>query len=122
MIRRGRTNTPLQAFVTLNDPVFIETHQAMARRLLKEAGDTGGRLRLLFQLCVSREPSARELATLARLHDESLAAYRQDAEAAAQMATDPLGPAAGNADLAELASWTTVANVVMNLDEFLMRR
>jgi hypothetical protein len=122
MIRRGRTNTPLQAFVTLNDPVFIETHQAMARRLVKEAGDTDARLRLLFLLCVSRQPSTRELVTLARLRDESLAAYRQDAEAAAKMATDPLGPVAGNADLAELASWTTVANVVMNLDEFLMRR
>jgi hypothetical protein len=60
--------------------------------------------------------------TLARLHDESLAGYRQDAEAAEKMAADPLGPPAKDADIAELAAWTTVANVVMNLDEFLMRR
>jgi hypothetical protein len=122
MIRRSRTNTPLQAFVTLNDPVFIETHQAMARRLFREAGDTAGRLRLLFRLCVSREPAAREMETLSRLHDESLAGYRQDAEAAAKMAADPLGQPSRDADIAELAAWTTVANVVMNLDEFLMRR
>jgi Protein of unknown function (DUF1553)/Protein of unknown function (DUF1549)/Planctomycete cytochrome C len=118
MIRRGRTNTPLQAFVTLNDPVFIETHQAMARKVMS-APD---KLSLMYQLCVSREPSAKERAALMKLHDESLAAYKQDQAAATQMATDPIGPAPKDADIAELAAWTAVANVVMNLDEFLMRR
>jgi hypothetical protein len=122
MIRRGRTNTPLQAFVTLNDPVFIETHQAMARRVSREAADTTARLKLMFKLCVSREPSAKEIAALMRLHDESLASFQQDKEGAAKMANDPIGPAPKDANIAELAAWTTVANVVMNLDEFLMRR
>ncbi|MCA1964813.1 MAG: DUF1553 domain-containing protein, partial [Prosthecobacter sp.] len=123
MIRRNRTNTPLQAFVTLNDPVFIETNQAMARRLVKEAPQgTAQRLSLLYKLCLAREPSAREAATLEKLLADSLATFRQDADSAAKMATDPLGPAEKGADIAELAAWTTVANVVMNLDEFLMRR
>lgn len=122
MIRRGRTNTPLQAFVTLNDPVFIETHQAMARRANREAGDTTSRLKLMYKLCVSREPSTREMAALTRLHHESLASYEQDKDAAAKMANDPIGPAPKEANIPELAAWTTVANVVMNLDEFLMRR
>jgi hypothetical protein len=121
-IRRGRTNTPLQAFVTLNDPVFVETNQAMARRVLKDAKDAQSRIGLMFKLCVSREPEARELAALTRLHDESLAQYRASAEEAARMATETIGPAPKDADIAELAAWTTVANVVMNMDEFLMRR
>lgn len=122
MIRRSRTNTPLQAFVTLNDPVFVETHQAMARRLMQDAADTASRLKHLCRLCLSREPLAPELATLTRLHDEALATAKADTAAATRLATDPLGPAPAGADIHELAAWTTVANVVMNMDEFLMRR
>lgn len=122
LIRRSRTNTPLQAFVTLNDPVFIETHQAMARRVVREAKSTTERLTHLFKVCLSREPTAHEGTALTQLHAESLAAYQKDAAAAAKMATEPLGPAEAGADIAELAAWTAVANVVMNLDEFLMRR
>jgi hypothetical protein len=117
-VRRGRTNTPLQAFVTLNDPVFIEAHQAMARRLVK----VDDKIALLYQLCVSRAPTTHERSTLQKLHDEALADYRAHPDEAAKMATDPLGPAPKDADIAELAAWTTVANVVMNLDEFVMRR
>ncbi|SKB01060.1 Planctomycete cytochrome C [Prosthecobacter debontii] len=117
-IRRGRTNTPLQAFVTLNDPVFIEANQALARRVMS-AED---KLAAMYEVCVSRQPSATERAALQKLHDEALTDYRADLESAQKMATEPLGPAPKGADLAELAAWTTVANVVMNLDEFLMRR
>lgn len=126
MIRRSRTNTPLQAFVTLNDPVFIETNQAMARRIVLKEGkdrrDVKDRLALMFRLCLAREPMANELTTLTQLHAESLAMYRADAAAATKMATEPLGPVEAGADVAELAAWTAVANVVMNLDEFVMRR
>ena len=122
MIRRSRTNTPLQAFVTLNDPVVIETNQAMARRLVAEAKTTPDRLGLLFKLCLSRAPNAHEVSSLTQLYDETLATYRADPADATKMATDPLGPAPKDADIAELAAWTTIANVVMNLDEFLMRR
>ena len=122
LIRRGRTNTPLQAFVTLNDPVFVEAHQAMARRLVAAAPATEARLSLLFRLCLAREPSQRERDTLRKLLDEARERYRTDAEAARRMATEPLGPLPADADHAEHAAWTVVANVVMNLDEFLMRR
>ncbi|WP_395753166.1 DUF1553 domain-containing protein [Prosthecobacter sp.] len=122
MIRRSRTNTPLQAFVTLNDPVFIETNQAMARRLVAEAKTQPERLALLFKLCLSRAPAAHEITALTRLYDESLATYRADLPDATKMATEPLGAAPKGADIPELAAWTAIANVVMNLDEFLMRR
>ncbi|HBJ87904.1 MAG TPA: hypothetical protein DDZ88_29400, partial [Verrucomicrobiales bacterium] len=122
LIRRSRTNTPLQAFVTLNDPVFIETHQAMARRIVREAKTTSERLTHLFKICLSREPVAHELTALTQLHAETLAVYQKDTAAATKMATEPLGPAEKDASIPELAAWTAVANVVMNLDEFLMRR
>ena len=126
MIRRSRTNTPLQAFVTLNDPVFLETHQAMARRIVlrdgKDKKDFKDRLSLIFRLCLAREPTVTELTALTQLHAESLAMYQKDAAGAMKMATEPLGPVEAGADVAELAAWTAVANVVMNLDEFLMRR
>jgi hypothetical protein len=117
-LRRGRTNTPLQAFVTLNDPVFIEANQALARRVLPSTD----KIKSMFQLCLARDPSAVEHATLAKLHEEALLNYRADKTEAQKMATDPLGPIPAGADLAELAAWTVIANVVMNLDEFVMRR
>jgi len=123
VIRRGRSNTPLQAFVTLNDPVFVETSQALARRLLKEGGATdNARLRLAYSLCLSREPDAAELATLKALLAKSVAQYKTDVALATKMATDPLGPADKGADVPTLAAWTAVSSVIMNLDEFLMRR
>jgi len=123
VVRRDRSNTPLQAFVTLNDPVFVETSQALARRLLKEGGNTDeSRLRLAYSLCLSREPDASELATLKTLLAKSIAQYKADAALALKMATDPLGPADKGADMPALAAWTAVSSVIMNLDEFLMRR
>lgn len=122
MIRRSRTNTPLQAFVMLNDPVFIETHQAMARRIVREAKSPAERLNLMFRICLSRAPTVTESTALTQLQAESLMTYQKDPAAATKMATEPLGPVEAGADVTELAAWTAVANVVMNLDEFLMRR
>jgi hypothetical protein len=122
VIRRDRSNTPLQAFVTLNDPVFIEASQALARRVMKEASTDEARLRRAYVLCLAREPDAAELATLQTLLARSLQEYRADAKLAEQMATQPLGPADKGTDLPALAAWTAVSSVIMNLDEFLMRR
>jgi hypothetical protein len=122
VIRRDRSNTPLQAFVTLNDPVFIEASQALARRLMKEGATDESRLRRAYALCLAREPDAAELATLQALLARSLKEYRADAKLAEQMATQPLGPADKGTDLPALAAWTAVSSVIMNLDEFLMRR
>jgi mono/diheme cytochrome c family protein len=124
-IRRNRTNTPLQAFVTLNDPVFVEASQGLARRLIRDAGaaaDASARLRLAYRLAVSRDPEEGEVATLRDLFDDALAEFRKDPESASRLATDPLGPAPEGVDVPELAAWTVVANVILNLDECLMRR
>lgn len=123
-IRRGRTNTPLQAFVTMNDPVYVEANQAFARRLVSEVkeGDVAARLRQAYRVALSREADESEVATLTKLHEDALAAFKADAEAAKKMATEPIGAWPEGADLADLAAWTATANVIMNLDEFLMRR
>ncbi len=121
-VRRSRTNTPLQALVTLNDPVYIEASQALARRMASGGKERADQIRLGVKLCLARDPSDRELSRLADLYDDAQARFASDPEKARKMATDPLGPAPAGADLADLAAWTVVANVLLNLDETLMRR
>ena len=121
-LRRVRTNTPLQALVTLNDPVFIEAAQALARKMAVVKGDAKAKLAFGFTACVSRPPSEKELAVLVKLYDESKAKYAKDPVKAMKMATDPLGPIPAGSDAVDLAAWTVVGNVLLNLDEFVMRR
>lgn len=122
-VKRPRTNTPLQALVTLNDPVYVEAAQALARRVIREGGKTvEDKARHGFRLCVTRPPSDRELQTLVRLYDNARARYAKDPQSAQQMATEPLGPVPAGMDTIDLAAWTVVGNVLLNLDEMLMKR
>jgi hypothetical protein len=123
-VRRIRTNTPLQALVTLNDPAYIEAAQAMARRVLQEAPapDLESRIRYAYLLAASRPPEAAEMESVKALYNDGVAQYSADGEIALAMATNPLGPPTGNTDNAELASWTLVSNVLLNLDEVLTKR
>jgi hypothetical protein len=121
-IRRVPTNTPLQAFVTLNDPVFVECAQALARRIHDEAkGDVPARLRWALQLAQARPATDQQVAALKELYDAEIVVYRKNAEAAKQLATNSESPLPPNADAAELAVWTVVANVLLNLDGVLMK-
>ncbi|MEX0867876.1 MAG: DUF1553 domain-containing protein [Pirellulales bacterium] len=121
-IRRIRTNTPLQALVTLNDPVYVEASQALARRMVAEADGTPQDKALRgWRLAVTRPASDKELGRLVQLYEEAKAEYAADPEAAQQLATEPLGPLPAGLDAAELAAWTVVANVLLNLDETLAR-
>ncbi|MEZ6138574.1 MAG: DUF1553 domain-containing protein [Pirellulaceae bacterium] len=123
-LRRDSTNTPLQALVTLNDPGFVEAAQALARRArLHTNGDNDEqRLDLVFELCTSRPPSDDERTALLALLNDAQQQLAADPEAARQLATDPLGPLPDGADPVELAAWTAVCNVLLNLDEMLMKR
>jgi hypothetical protein len=122
-IRRPRTNTPLQALVTMNDPAYVEAAQALARRMVRDGGSTtADRAIHGFRLVLARYPVAAEVDRLVRLHGEALADYTASPADAKQMATDPLGPVPADldVDLADLAAWTVVANVILNLDETFM--
>ena len=99
-----------------------DSYPVVAEAGAAAAPATEARLSLLFRLCLAREPGDKERATLQALLEEALGRYRAHTGNARRMATVPLGPLPDDADLAEHAAWTVVANVVMNLDEFLMRR
>jgi cytochrome c553 len=122
-VRRPRTNTPLQALVTMNDPVYVEAAQALARRMVREGGAMpADRARRGFRLVLARQPSTAEVDRLVRLHDDAQAGFRASADDAKRMATDPLGPVPADlaVEVADLAAWTVVANVILNLDETFM--
>ena len=113
--RRIRTNTPLQALVTLNDPAFVELAQAMAARLMKEGGDnTSDRIHYAYKLVLGRSPDHVEEERLTALYQTEEKFYAGNTEYAIAFSgskTDPV----------EHAAWTAVANVLMNLDETLTR-
>ncbi|MDB6121484.1 MAG: hypothetical protein JWQ71_477 [Pedosphaera sp.] len=116
--RRPRSNTPLQALDTLNDPVYVEAAQALARRVMKEGGiDLRQRAVYAFRLCVSRQPQPKELKRMLALYEKEMAQFKQDSKAAEKLATSELGKAPENMSVEELAAWTVVANVLLNLDE-----
>jgi hypothetical protein len=121
-IRRIRTNTPLQALVTLNDPVYVEAAQAMARRVMKEDGDTSARMRYAFRLVLTRPPTETEAKRLVVLFENAREKYLKDANAASAMATKPLGDLPKGVNAVDAAAWTVVGNVLLNLDETLAKR
>jgi Protein of unknown function (DUF1549)/Protein of unknown function (DUF1553)/Planctomycete cytochrome C len=121
-VRRIRTNTPLQAFVTLNDPVYVEAAQGLARRIVQDGGTTvADRARFGLQLCLARPPTTSQIEQLGELFSAELEFYRNDQKAAEQLATDPLGPLPEGMLPAEMAAWTVVANVLLNLDGVLTK-
>ncbi len=121
-IKRVRTNTPLQSFVTLNDPVYVEAAQALARRIVREGGaDPSSRIRYALTLCQCRPPRPEQVEPLVTLYSAELDRYRNDRAAAVALATEPIGPLPTGMDPAELAAWTAVANVLLNLDSVLTR-
>ena len=123
VVRRGRTNTPLQALVTLNDPVFVEAAQAWSRRVVAEGGaTTADRVRYGFRLCLARPPHEEEVSRLVKLFEQTKANFEKQPAEAKKLATDPLGPVPTGMNTEELAAWTVVGNVLLNLDETLMKR
>jgi hypothetical protein len=87
-MRRIRTNTPLQALVTLNDPVYVEAAQALARRIVREGGaSVDERMQYAMHLCVARPPDEKELASLALLYESTKARLADKPEAALSLAT-----------------------------------
>lgn len=121
-LRRSNTNTPLQALVTLNDPVYVEAAQALARRITFENDKTPREIaKKAFRLCLIRKPTDKELDRIVLLFEQSKQHFAVDPESAKQLAVDPLNPVPPETDLVQLAAWTTVANVLLNLDEMLMK-
>ncbi|MCC6694962.1 MAG: DUF1553 domain-containing protein [Candidatus Hydrogenedentes bacterium] len=120
--RRARTNTPLQALALLNDTQFVEASRVLAERILKEAGpEPESRVAYAFELATARKPKPEECAVLTKMYDEQVAAYRQDQDAAKALLSVGERPCDTSLDAPELAAWSTVASVILNLDETLTK-
>jgi hypothetical protein len=117
-LRRIRSNTPLQALVTMNDPVYVEAAQALGKRMDKATGSIEDKTRFGFRLCLSRQPRPLEMRRLVNFYEQTKADYLAKPEKAKEMAG--AGSAPPN-ESANLAAWTAVGNVLLNLDETLMR-
>jgi hypothetical protein len=118
-VRRVATNTPLQALVTLNDTAFVEMAQALARKMYAAGRTPEERIGHGLQRALVRPGRPEEVAILKDLYEARLAHYARHEDEARKLATDPLGPAPNGMPVAELAALTAVANVILNLDEFL---
>jgi hypothetical protein len=94
--RRERSTTPTQALNLLNDPVFWEAAQALAARVLEKPGSLEERTRYLFELTLGRPPSADEVRLITDYYN-------------------------GKRLRQEVAAWTGISSIVMNLDEFITR-
>ena len=121
-VRRIRTNTPLQALVTLNDPVYVEAAQSLARRMMSVGQSPRQRVQFGFRQCLIRDPKPEETERLVRLAEEATKQFASDPDQAMKMATVPIGPLPEEYDAAETAAWTVVGNVILNLDEMYMKR
>jgi len=118
-VRRIRTNTPLQSLTLLNDEASLEMARALAKRMFLEVeGDAKARLNYGFRLCTGRHAKPAELDRLAALYNQQLANYKASPQTANQLLKGE------NRELPapELAAWTLVANVLLNLDETLTKQ
>jgi hypothetical protein len=120
-VRRSRSNTPLQALTTLNEVIFTECARALARKTLETAGPTDAeRVTFAFRSCVSRQPTEAECQTLIGLLDKQRARIAEGWTNPREIATganelpDKLPP---GVTPAQLAAYTVVARVLLNLDE-----
>jgi hypothetical protein len=122
VIQRQRTNTPLQALVTLNDPQFLEAARAFAERLLKsDKGSTADRIDLAYRYATARPASGREVEILTALYQKNLERFKAAPETAKEFLMVGESPRDDSLDAPEHAAWMVVAQTIMNLDESLTR-
>ncbi len=119
-VRRVRTNTPLQALVTMNDPQFIEASRYLAQRAMREAGDDfDRRLDYVTTRVLARDFSDAERAVARRTYDRFVDLYRADTGEARRLLDVGALPFDAALPLTDSAAWTMLASQVMNLDEVL---
>ncbi len=122
VVRRPRTNTPLQALALLNDPQFVEASRAFAERILREGGaSVDARLAFAFRLVTARRPSDDEMMILKDTLKQQLAAYQKNPEGAEKYLRVGGYKPKAKVDASELAAWSTVASMLLNLDETLTK-
>ncbi|MEM0926406.1 MAG: DUF1553 domain-containing protein, partial [Planctomycetota bacterium] len=121
VVRRERTNTPLQALVTLNDPQFVEAARHLATHALSQVSSDDEVIRLIVRSVLSREPEPTESAVLLDSFAEFFAHYSANPDDAVKLLAVGESPAVEKLPPETLAAWTLVCNQVMNLDEALCK-
>ena len=121
-VKRERTNTPLQALVTLNDPQFVEAARFLAERTLKEGGPSlDSQLDFITMRILSRKLNPAEKALVLAERSDLLGYYSKNQEEAKKLQSFGAHKSDPKLDLAELSTWTMTINSLMNLDEVLCR-
>lgn len=117
-VRRPRTNTPLQALNLLNDPTYVEASRFLAQRMMREGGSSSAsRLGYGFRLVTARDPRVAELAILEASLERTLRDFQSDPASASAFLKIGEAPMDASLQVAELASYTTLASTMLNLDE-----
>lgn len=120
--QRTSSNTPQQALVLLNDPTYIEAARAFAERIIREGGTrTSDRLAFAYREALSRVPHAEETELLRGLYQRHLMDYTKNPEEARKALQNGQHPIPEDIDSVELASWTSIARVILNLHETITR-
>jgi hypothetical protein len=119
---RARSNTPLQSLVLLNDPTYVEAARAFAENILRQGGsNSADRLNFAFRRAVSRDAKPTEIKILEQLLQKHFHEYESDPNAAKELLSTGAKPVPDDIAQAELAAWTSVARVILNLHETITR-
>jgi hypothetical protein len=122
IVRQTRTNTPLQALALMNDVTFVEASRVFAERIMTEAGEKReNRIHYAFRAATAREPSAAEVQILLRGLEHYIDAYGKDNDAALKLINTGESKRNEKLPVAELAAYTAICSLVLNLDETLTK-
>ena len=119
---RSTSNTPMQALTLLNDPTYVEAARVFAARIIHEGGATlTHRISWAYHMVLSRLPQPRELEIMTSLYEKHQREYTANLDAASALVATGEAPATEGVHPAELAAWTSVARVILNLHETITR-
>jgi mono/diheme cytochrome c family protein len=123
VIRRSRTDTPLQALDLMNDPTYVEASRVMAQHLMSdEKGTPAQRIAVAFKRVTSREPTVAEMEILSAGFEKNLANFQKDPAGAAKLVSIGATPRDAKLDVPELAAYTMTSSIILNLDETVTRQ
>lgn len=121
VVRRARTNTPLQALILMNDPTYIEASRKLAEHVLLAEKDDAARWTRAFRIVMARQPEADEIAALQSVKAAAKEHFQKTPGAATELLKVGRAPADASVPAEELASWSAAMSVLMNLDEAISR-
>lgn len=120
-VSRQRSNTPLAALNTMNDPAFLEAAAGLAQRMMRIDGQTPDRVTYGFRLCASRPPTSIEQTVLQEFFENALARYKANPQQVDNLINSAFLTPPSQVDNVHLAAWIVVANTLLNMDATLTK-